>query len=175
MAKSTNRTQTADDKVYWGYQVTPGMKSYTWFKLRLDDSAKMTDFDDFTVGKMSNLQGRGLLELPPGKTVEDVCADFLKCVYDHLMTRLTKTYGAAMLAATPMEFWLTVPAIWSDIGKARTKNAARRAGICSRPEDEMFLISEPEAAAAASITKMTGTGVDNQLKVGDGGEFLCTI
>jgi molecular chaperone DnaK (HSP70) len=175
MTQSKNTTQTSNDTMYWGYQVTPAMNSYAWFKLRLDDSSKMTDFDDLTVGKMSNSQGKGLLELPRGKSVEDVCADFLSCVHDHFMARLTKTYGSAMLTATPMEFWLTVPAIWSDKAKAVTRSAARRAGFCSRAGDEMFLISEPEAAAAASISKMTGSGVDNQLKVGDGGKYSISV
>ncbi|KAF2429183.1 actin-like ATPase domain-containing protein [Tothia fuscella] len=162
------RKDSESDSCFWGYQVKPAMKSYTWFKLRLDDNAKLTTYDDISVGEGSNSHGKGLLELPPGKSAEDICADFLKCIHDHFMAELECAYTAAMIKATPMEFWVTVPAIWSDQAKSATKSAAKRAGFCSRPGDEMFLISEPEAAAAAAISKMTGEGLNNGLRVGDG-------
>jgi hypothetical protein len=62
-----------------------------------------------------------------------------------------KLGGSDILKITPMEFWLTVPAIWSDEAKAATRAAAKAAGFGSRPGDEINLIPEPEAAAHLAL------------------------
>lgn len=61
-----------------------------------------------------------------------------------------------------------MPATWSDRAKDLTKTAALTAGFASRRGDRMYLITEPEAAAVATLSGLTGEGIENQLKVGDG-------
>lgn len=47
-----------------------------------------------------------------------------------------------------LQFILTVPAVWSDKAKDATMQAACLAGI---PSQDLFLVSEPEAAAVYAI------------------------
>jgi molecular chaperone DnaK (HSP70) len=68
---------------------------------------------------------------------------------------------------TPMECWITLPAIWSDEAKDATLQAAKRAGFGNRPGDDVFTIAEPEAAAIATLKKYSGSSSDvfNPVKV----------
>lgn len=50
-----------------------------------------------------------------------------------------------ILRATPREYILTIPAVWSDLAKQKTKICAEAAGMGSG--DRLHVISEPEAAA----------------------------
>ncbi|KAG8626306.1 hypothetical protein KVT40_005251 [Elsinoe batatas] len=58
------------------------------------------------------------------------------------------------LAKTPVEYILTVPAVWSDVAKQATIAAAHLAGMLS-----VTLVSEPEAAAIECLTSMQEEGV----------------
>lgn len=48
-----------------------------------------------------------------------------------------------------VEFWFTIPESWSEQVRAATKEAAIRAGFGQRPQDKLFMMPEPEAAAHA--------------------------
>jgi hypothetical protein len=134
----------------WGFDVPPDKISYSWTKLLLDSSAESTTHDDPAL--MEKLLGRGWMQLPPNKTAQDVCRDYLSQVYQYAIFKLEELNPGA-LDLTPMEFWITVPAIWSDTAKAATRNAALEAGFGSRPGDHLFMITEPEAAALASLVE----------------------
>ncbi|KAH8689553.1 hypothetical protein BGW36DRAFT_391084 [Talaromyces proteolyticus] len=152
----------------WGYQVQPGANAYSWTKLLLDQSAPLTRYDDEGLEKASEM---GILRLPEGKTASDVVRDYLSEVYQHILGRIAKQITEETLKTTPLEFWFTVPAIWSDQAQNATINAARKAGFgnrASRPDDEIYLISEPEAAAITSLKKYTTKGIGNFIKPGDG-------
>jgi len=73
--------------------------------------------------------------------------------------------SAATLNMTPMECWVTLPAIWSEEAKNATLQAAKRAGFGSRPGDEIFTIAEPEAAAIATLKKFSNPNTLNCLTV----------
>ncbi|TID18547.1 heat shock 70 kDa protein 12A [Venturia nashicola] len=156
----------------WGYQVTPGMDSYSWMKLLLDKDTKLTKFDDSnlldSLSRLSVTSGQGILQLPYGKTATEVCSDFLQGIYEYTMSELERIQSPAVIKITPIEFWVTVPATWSDKAKKATKNAALRAGFGSRKEDEVFMITEPEAAAVATLSSLNIEGVHHQIKPGDG-------
>ncbi|OAX80402.1 hypothetical protein ACJ72_05262 [Emergomyces africanus] len=150
----------------WGYQVLPGMTAFSWTKLLLDQNAPLSKYDDPGLEKASEI---GILRLPEGKRATDVVSDYLSEVYHHILQRIGKQITEDTLRATPLEFWFTVPAIWSDQAQNATVNAARQAGFGTRPNDEIFLISEPEAAAIASLKKYTTpNGVGGFVKTGDG-------
>jgi len=134
----------------WGYEVEPWMKSYTWTKLLLDASAAQTRFDN---PHLQSQVGNGLLETPSGATAIGVASDYLSRVYEHTMDRLAKVYSKEMLKITPVEFWFTVPASWQDEANNATREAAEAAGFASRKDDELYMISEPEAAAMAILTE----------------------
>ncbi|RAH64719.1 Hsp70 family protein [Aspergillus aculeatinus CBS 121060] len=152
----------------WGFQVQPGMSACSWTKLLLDENTSLTEFDDRSLDEAS---GAGILRLPAGKTAVDVVADYLTYIYKHIMYTLARHMTPPDLAITPIEFWFTVPAIWSDQAKDVTRTAARRAGFASsrdRPCDRLFFISEPEAAAITALTKDGIEGVGASVKAGDG-------
>ena len=72
----------------------------------------------------------------------------------------------------PIDFWITVPAVWSDRAKADTlkavRQAARQARVTIHPHSQVFLICEPEAAAVAALSALTQGNSQAQVKIGDG-------
>ncbi len=57
------------------------------------------------------------------------------------MYTLDQKLGASILRTIPIEFCLTVPAIWSEVAKQKTLDACQRAGLKS--SSEILLVSEP--------------------------------
>ncbi|PYI36946.1 actin-like ATPase domain-containing protein [Aspergillus indologenus CBS 114.80] len=148
----------------WGYEVQPGMTAYSWTKLLLDSDTPWTQYDDSTLEYASQT---GILQLPPGRTAIGVVADYLTQVYQFTLKTLAKQITEQALRITPIEFWFTVPAIWSDKAMDATRTAALRAGFgpsASRPEDRIFLISEPEAAAVTALHKYTTCSMGGSVK-----------
>lgn len=134
----------------WGYEVPLGTRSYTWFKLLLDSSAEETlpDNDELTT-KMET----GILELPENMTAEQVTAAYLSKLYSHTMEAMEKRYTASILRVTPIDFWFTVPATWQAYAVEATRTAAEEGGFGSRRGDRLSIITEPEAAAIAVLSK----------------------
>ncbi|EMF08039.1 actin-like ATPase domain-containing protein [Sphaerulina musiva SO2202] len=168
--KTPTRLAYSDDPAAqnpWGYYVRPGMKSYSWMKLLLDPT-QASKFDD---PGLAGSEGSGVLRKPLNKTAVDVCADYLTEVAKYAWKALTKRYTIEVLKATPIEFWLTVPAVWSDKAKHDTLRAARKsakqAKLECHPDSQIFLIREPEAAAVAVLSDMTKGASEEQIKVGD--------
>ncbi|GME37476.1 hsp70 family protein [Neofusicoccum parvum] len=132
----------------WGFAVTSSMESYLWTKLLLDRTATTTELDD---PALKDLFGKGMMKLPHDKTAKQVCTDYLNGLYNYLVSTLCKRFGSEIYAVTPVECWITIPAIWSDAAKDATRSAAISAGFGSRPFDKVNLITEPEAAALAAL------------------------
>lgn len=127
------------------------MRRYGWFKLLLDPVAGETAYNDSTLTTtVDSGNPYALLTIAPGKTAVDMCADYLKLVYQHtidsLRRRMPNTFDA-----TPIQFILTTPAMWNDTAQHATRVAAERAGFGSRASDWIEMVSEPEAAAAYSL------------------------
>ena len=165
--KTPSRIAYSDDnprigKQRWGYQVEPGMIAYSWTKLLLDENTPLTKYDDAALDSSS---GAGILKLPEGKTAVDVVSDYLSEVYNHILKTIAKQITEEALSITPLEFWFTVPAIWSDQAQSATRTAAQRAGFGSRSRDLIFMISEPEAAAIAALKKYTTSSMGGSVKV----------
>jgi len=146
----------------WGYGVFPGLRSYCWTKLLLDKKTCETQYDD---PLLQQAVGSSIMGLPEGKTAEDVVTDYLGFMYQHCLRSLEEKMTPAILAVTPLEFWFTMPAIWSDQAQFATKRAAERAGFGSRTQDEIRMITEPEAAALAAF-KSTSENFEDVLQVG---------
>ena len=79
------------------------------------------------------------------------------------MKILGKHY-ADFLEVTPIEFWFTMPALWSDKSQHTTRVAAQRAGFGSRPKDTIRMITEPEAGVIAAMNAQMKS-VEGMLKV----------
>ncbi|KAI5807165.1 hypothetical protein EDC01DRAFT_781954 [Geopyxis carbonaria] len=118
----------------WGYDIAPNARRLKWFKLLLETA---DDADSSST------------PLPPGMTPTDVTRDFLNALYRHTIETLWRQNGDAVMAGTKVDFVLTVPAVWSEAAKSRTRRAAEEAGMGG--EHGLLLLSEPEAAAIYSI------------------------
>ncbi|RFU79499.1 hsp70 family [Trichoderma arundinaceum] len=136
------------DENAWGYQVEPGMKTYAWTKLLLDKSALMSEYDDPDL-YLSN--GTEIMQLPKGRSAKDVATEYLRGMKDMFDDAVKEHLGAHKIENLPIEFWLTVPASWSEKAKLLTKSAAIDAGFATRSIDKIMLISEPEAAAQLAL------------------------
>jgi hypothetical protein len=128
----------------------------------LDKNALIGAYDDPALADMA---GQGMMKLPDFRKAEEVCEDFLHELYIYLVSKLREEITEETYDATPMECWITLPAIWSDEAKDATLNAARKAGFGSRPDDAIFTIAEPEAAAIATLKAYSGFNALNQIKV----------
>lgn len=149
------------DKDVWGYEIPATAKKHCWTKLLLDKKAQATRHDDPT---LSGFSAQPMLN---DKSPSDVVADFLSCLYKHCMAHLEKKMTAGVLRVTPIEFWFTMPAIWSDEAQYATKAAAEKAGFGSGPQreqDSINMITEPEAAALSAL-KLTADKYDDLLEV----------
>ena len=115
----------------------PGVQKVEWFKLQLMLSGN-TYIDPIN-----------LPPLPPGKSEIDVAADYLFKLRQAVRAQLQKTLGEVYAREERnIRYYLTVPAIWNDAGKAATRAAAVQAGFLRDDTDNrLTLISEPEAAA----------------------------
>ncbi|KEZ42782.1 Hsp70-like protein [Scedosporium apiospermum] len=115
----------------------PGVQKVEWFKLQLMLSGN-TYIDPIN-----------LPPLPPGKSEIDVAADYLFKLRQAMRSALQKTLGEVFnREERNIRYYLTVPAIWNDAGKAATRSAAIQAGFLRDENDNrLTLISEPEAAA----------------------------
>ncbi|PMD34535.1 Hsp70 family protein-like protein [Hyaloscypha variabilis F] len=145
----------------WGFEVSPKLISYSWTKLLLDKNAAMGEYDDPALAEM---EGSGMLRLPSFRQAAGVCEDFLHELYRHVSKKLAHEMTELIFESTPMECWITLPAIWSDEAKDATLTAARNAGFGNRVGDEVFTIAEPEAAAIATLKSYSGTNGLNAVK-----------
>lgn len=107
----------------WGYQIEPGMKIYALTKLLLDEPALLSDYDDPDLYLPS---GGEMMQLPKGKSAKDVATEYLKGMHKMFEDARNEKLGAQEL---PTDFWLTVPASWSERAKLLTKKAAMDAGL----------------------------------------------
>jgi hypothetical protein len=132
----------------WGFEVDPKLKSYSWTKLLLDKNAAVGEHDDPT---LSRTEGPGMFQLPSFRDAPGVCEDFLHEMYLFVSKMLRQRMTDLIFDETAMECWITLPAIWSEEAKAATLTACKNAGFGCRPQDEVFTIAEPEAAAIATL------------------------
>jgi hypothetical protein len=141
------------------------MTAYSWTKLLLDKHTPLTRYDD---AALEGASGAGILKLPAGRDAVGVVSDFLREVYHHILAIITKQFTEEALRITPIEFWFTVPAIWSDLAIDATRTAAERAGFGKslwRPNDSIHMITEPEAAAIAALNRTTNDRLEASVKV----------
>lgn len=78
----------------------------------------------------------------------DVAGAYLKALFAHAKEILDRRGIGKLMQSMDVQYILTVPAVWSDKAKDLTKQAACHAGI---PEADLYLLSEPEAAAIYSM------------------------
>jgi hypothetical protein len=108
------------------FAVTPNLKSYTGTKLLLGRDVSLIDLDD---PLPKDLYGDGFLDLPKNKTAQDVCDDFLRKLHQYVVVKLEKEVSPEVLQGIPMDFWFTLPVVWSDEALKVFKDTAKAAGL----------------------------------------------
>lgn len=150
---------------FWGYEVQKQLRfpdtnrnqnrRMSRFKLLLDEG-------DLTKGVRADLEPnwRELKRRKIIKYKEDVIADYLKYLFSHAKGELIKGYDFS--DACPVEFVLCVPPIWtpkaSRIMQTNMERAIRESGfgnVENDSVDNLFIVSEPEAAAAHVLASTT--------------------
>ncbi|EPS31105.1 hypothetical protein PDE_06060 [Penicillium oxalicum 114-2] len=121
-------------KMRWGYQVNDCQAAIHGVKLLLDDNLK------YSYGP--SCRSKKLLQ-SIGKDVTEAAGDYVREIVSHAKNVLHHRFGKA-LESMDLQFFMTVPAIWSDKAKDATMQIACQAGIAQK---NLYMISEPEAAA----------------------------
>jgi molecular chaperone DnaK (HSP70) len=138
----------------WGHQVKDSGPRIERFKLGLyPEAARQQSY--------VNIKYPDVLRKAPELTQkpEDLTRDYLRKLHAHIIANLVRQLGKLVVDTTPIEYILTVPAIWTDKAKDLTRACAKAAGF----GDAISMISEPEAAVTYALDSMDpGT-----LKIGD--------
>ena len=141
----------------WGFAIPENRSRHQWFKLGLDKNQKHPEISllaiDFPDSKA----------LPPGHENDPdearLTTDYLTHLREHTTKILRRKLGDTIVDTTPISYIVTVPAIWSDAAKAKTRRCAAAAGM----GQNIRMISEPEAAAIYALDAMD----PGDFKVGD--------
>lgn len=100
---------------------------------------------------------------PPGYGIpnEKLVTDYLTALRRHGEQVLRYKLPHSALQSTPLEFVITVPAVWNAAAQAKTRACAEKAGMGLGTA--LHVISEPEAAAMYALDAMD----PHNIKVGD--------
>ncbi|KAL8649970.1 MAG: hypothetical protein Q9226_005344 [Calogaya cf. arnoldii] len=142
-----------DGAINWGNRIRHDAQRHQWFKLELDPEKPQplvnlaTDYPDEKAA-------------PPGynQAPEKLVSDYLTALREHVEGVLQSSLERSIIATTPIEYIITVPAVWSDAAKNKTRDCAELAGMGSA--DDLKIISEPEAAAIYALQKMPKSSLD---------------
>ncbi|KAF2199489.1 actin-like ATPase domain-containing protein [Delitschia confertaspora ATCC 74209] len=127
-AKVPTELRSINNGFQWGFQIPATAKRNKYFKLKLDEPTGSTT---------------------DSKPPEELTQLYLSFLYKHLISVLEQRLSASVVNDTPIDFVLTVPAIWSNSAKQKTEKAAVRAGF--KGSKKIHLVSEPEAAAIYTL------------------------
>jgi len=137
----------------WGFQIPEFGKRHAWFKLDLDPdhrppmSGLARDFQDHSNAALPDYDHK------PEKLV----TDYLTALRKHAEKVLAHKLPQSAMTGTPMEYILTVPALWSEAAQAKTRSCAEKAGMGSG--SRLHIISEPEAGAIYALDTMDPHGI----------------
>jgi hypothetical protein len=132
------------DGTQWGSLIPPNAARHMWTKLELDrpqtgEAAKIL---------LEQKVFANLLDKKP----EDIVADYLEQVKDHLVVNLDNQYGRDLWSTLPITLVVTVPAVWSDAAKDRTLRAVSKAGFNREKFRSYYvLLSQPSQKLPQSI------------------------
>ena len=85
-------------------------------------------------------------------TPQILTTHYLKALLQHAESMLEQNHVfEAVLRRTQREYVITVPAVWKEKARDLTAKCAVDAGMGS--EDDLHIVSEPEAAAMYAISK----------------------
>lgn len=134
----------------WGYQIEDTEERHEWFKLDLDPRHGQ-DWGQSDLA--SRYPSTTALPTGQGKSTEELVTDYLKALQEHVSQVLQQKLTNAVLHRNRVSYIITVPAVWSAMAQAKTRQCAEAAGM-GRGES-LYIISEPEAAAMYALDAMS--------------------
>lgn len=144
----------------WGFDAhreqRRGEKVHEWFKLGLcPEYEERRAAESELARKYPSPTG---LQPVKGKDAEKLVVDYLSS----LKKRVDEHFRGIDKSVDdiPREYIITVPAIWDDKEQDRTRNCAQRAGMGK--DNQLQIISEPEAAAIYALERMPRVGLKVQ-------------
>ncbi|KAF2497640.1 hypothetical protein BU16DRAFT_606211 [Lophium mytilinum] len=128
----------------WGFQIPNTAKKIKYFKLNLE------------IGVTTD-----------GFSTENLTERYMKHMHAHLMYMLNSRLTSSVVKSTPIDYILTVPAIWSEAAKHKTLTAAENAGF--RPINPTNVVTEPVGQLSYSIRRnsLSKLGIGNSVTVCD--------
>lgn len=145
----------AKSKVQWGYGVAAEAEQLKRFKLLLIDDRDLPK----DVRKSKKIKEAREFLKKHNKTATEVVALFLRHLWNHSIQRITTSIGRSLVNFSKFHVVITLPAIWPEYARARVREAADRAGMLGRRiagKTALSFVSEPEAAALATLSDMNG-------------------
>ncbi|KAH6671163.1 hypothetical protein B0J14DRAFT_595465 [Halenospora varia] len=130
----------------WGSQIEDDVPRHQWFKLDLESSYNPKD-----KALANRYPHPNNLPSNVDHNAQQLTTDYLAALKKHLMHMLQLQLGVLQAKTIPLQFILTVPAVWSEIAKEKTLTAAEGAGLGH--DAPILLVSEPEAAATYALQR----------------------
>lgn len=135
----------------WGSLIRPDVPRHVWTKLRLDPDQASQLAQVIREVSTSAQDSK--------KEPVEIVADFLMQLKAHLIVNLDRRYGNILWKSLDITLVVTVPAVWSDVAKARTIEAVTKAGFNKLEFPQLkntIMTTEPEAAAIYTINSLQG-------------------
>ncbi|KAH7269671.1 uncharacterized protein BKA55DRAFT_549285 [Fusarium redolens] len=140
--------------VKWGYGIPAEDEPLKWFKLLLLEAKDIP----VEVAASTQLQEARRLKNKVMKDPIEIIASFLRNLWDHSTESIKRAIGADLVRRCKLQVVITLPAIWPAYAQQRMKQAAQQSGIMDRRSagaTTLYFISEPEAAALATIKDLS--------------------
>lgn len=148
--------------ISWGYSVPHNAEQARWFKLLLIDEEDLPD----DVRESTKIKEARAYLKKHNKSPIEVIALFLRHLWNHCTQRITATVSRNLVNYSKFHIVMTLPAIWPAYAQGRMREAVSQAGMLAERiagETMLTFISEPEAAALATLSDVDGR---NDIKVG---------
>lgn len=88
----------------------------------------------------------------------EVISDYLRELWKYTLDCIERAEGASIVELSTFKVIVTLPAIWPAYAQIRMREAIQKAGILNfrnAPDTTLEFISEPEAAALATLQDMS--------------------
>ncbi|KAL8670828.1 MAG: hypothetical protein Q9168_004647, partial [Polycauliona sp. 1 TL-2023] len=138
----TKLQYSSDGSSRWGFQIFGDGELYKEFKLLLDPESTAKFYADPQAAPAGH-----------NKEPDEIVKDYLTHLCRHIGAVLREMLPQSVVSSTPVEYVVTVPAMWSDAAVDRTRKCAELAGMGS--SSTLKIVSEPEAAAIWALQDVT--------------------
>lgn len=137
----------------WGYGVPADQEVVRWFKLLLLNEAEVPQRIRESEQFKKAVEAQKSLDVSP----VDLVACYLKLLWHHTLETIKRAKGQSLIELCKFHITITLPAIWPHYVQNKMKKAAELAGLLDKRQagpTTLFFISEPEAAALATLSEM---------------------